>query len=237
MKHVYTLNSKTKLTDVVEVDVQPNAVDLRVEKIFQTNPSTFVLSEDKKTHRGSKELPTRRFQDEDDWWCLQPGYYEVHFKNKIKVAKGEAGFVITRSTLVRNGVYIISGLYDSGYEGGMVAGLHVTTSPFYVKKWTRLGQYLSFDAEMIKMYDGAYGTRNVIRKNQEYVERLEKRAKGLTKNPLDNLIKFPKGKPKPKEVEFVNDEDEEMPKPSRNIHETVEDQIKSEVDELKGILD
>jgi hypothetical protein len=119
----------------------------------------------------------------------------------------------------------------------MVAGLHVTTSPFYVKKWTRLGQYLSFDAEMIRMYDGSYGTKNVIRKNQEYVERLEKRAKGLTKNPLDNLIKFPKGKPKAKEVEFVNDEEEETPKPPRNIHETVEDQIKLEVDELKGILD
>ena len=38
-------------------------------------------------------------------------------ENIVSIEEGYAGFVITRSTLNRNGVFITSGLYDSGYHG------------------------------------------------------------------------------------------------------------------------
>ena len=77
--------------------------------------------------------------------------------NIITVGEGEAGFVITRSTLNRNGVYITSGLYDSGYNGVMAGALHVTSGPFKVKVNTRIGQFLLFKAESLHLYDGDYG--------------------------------------------------------------------------------
>ena len=46
----------SKLTNVDEVDVQPNAVDLRLGKVFKIKNETFALSEDYKVHRGSEEL-------------------------------------------------------------------------------------------------------------------------------------------------------------------------------------
>ena len=79
------------------------------------------------------------------------------FKNIVTIAEGEAGFVITRSTLNRNGVYLTSGLYDSGYQGIMAGALHVTSGPFKVKEGTRLGQFLLFEAESLSLYDGDYG--------------------------------------------------------------------------------
>ena len=39
----------------------------------------------------------------------------------------------------------------------MAGVLHVTTGTARIKKGTRVGQYLSFDAEALTMYNGDYG--------------------------------------------------------------------------------
>lgn len=151
---LHIMNSKTSfLTNVQQGDTQPNAVDLRVDKIFSIKPSLFVIDEEKKLHRGSsEELP-----DEQGYWHLDEGTYEIVMENMITVGEGEAGWVITRSTLNRNGVFITSGLYDSGYRGVMAGALHVTTGPLRIKKGTRVGQFLLFKSETLKLYDGSYG--------------------------------------------------------------------------------
>lgn len=153
MKHVYGPNSKTKLTNVEEKDIQPNAVDLKLEKVFQILPNEFEISNDHKKHRGTEEL----VPDAEGYFTLYQGSYEIVMENLINVGKGEAGWVITRSTLNRNGCFITSGLYDSGYHGVMAGVLHVTVGTARIKKGTRVGQYLSFDAESLHMYDGDYG--------------------------------------------------------------------------------
>jgi deoxycytidine triphosphate deaminase len=78
-------------------------------------------------------------------------------ENIIHVGAGEAGWVITRSTLNRNGLFLTSGLYDSGYHGVMAGVLHVTIGNARIKRGTRIGQYLSFEAEALSQYDGDYG--------------------------------------------------------------------------------
>ena len=153
MKHIHSPNSRSTLTNVNDNDVQPNAVDLRVEKIFSVQTKEFIISEDMKEHRGSEEIQP----DMDDWFYLEPGHYEVIMQNIINVGKDEAGWVITRSTLNRNGLFLTSGLYDTGYNGVMAGMLHVTIGPARIKKGTRIGQYLNFEAESIKEYDGSYG--------------------------------------------------------------------------------
>jgi len=140
---------------VKEGDSQPNAVDLRVDKIYKMNDeAVFEISNEHKKHRGTKyELNP----DRQGYFFLEPGHYEVVMENIIHVGEGEAGWVITRSTLNRNGLFITSGLYDSGYHGAMAGVLHVMVGPARIKKGTRIGQYLSFDAESLALYDGDYG--------------------------------------------------------------------------------
>lgn len=153
MKHVAGKDSKTKLTNVQDGDVQPNAIDLRLDKVFSINNKTFELSNDHKKHRGSEEV----HPDQDGYFTLPQGSYEVVMENIIHVGEGEAGWVITRSTLNRNGCYITSGLYDSGYHGVMAGVLHISVGEARIKKGTRIGQYLSFDAEALHNYNGDYG--------------------------------------------------------------------------------
>lgn len=153
MIHISDPNNQSKLTNVQPDDVQPNAVDLRLGKVFKIKDAPFVLSEEKKSHRGSVEIEP----DVNGFWTLEPGTYEVVMENIIEVGADEAGWVITRSTLNRNGVFITSGLYDSGYHGVMAGAMHVTTGVFSVQKGTRVGQFLLFKAQSLHKYDGSYG--------------------------------------------------------------------------------
>jgi deoxycytidine triphosphate deaminase len=153
MLHICSNDTASTLTEVQDVDVQPNACDLRVDKIFSINPNVFLINEEKKVHRGSTELQP----DHDGYWHLDEGTYEIVMQNIISVGEGEAGWVITRSTLNRNGVFITSGLYDSGYHGVMAGALHVTCGPMKIQRGTRVGQFLLFKSQTLKMYNGDYG--------------------------------------------------------------------------------
>tara|TARA_A100000171_G_scaffold11495_1_gene9393 strand:- start:5458 stop:5973 length:516 start_codon:yes stop_codon:yes gene_type:complete len=154
VKHILSQTNDCELTGVQEGDSQPNAVDLRVKKIFTIHKaSRFELGEGVKLHRRtSEELP-----DKDGWWDLQRGTYEIVMENIVSIEEGYAGFVITRSTLNRNGVFITSGLYDSGYHGVMAGCLHVRVGPMRLQKGTRVGQFLLFEAETLSLYNGSYG--------------------------------------------------------------------------------
>lgn len=163
MKHIKGNNSRSVLTGVQEGDVQPNAVDLRLAKVFSIRNSVFEVTNDTKIHRGSDEVQP----DADGFFNLTPGSYEIVMENEIGVGDSEAGWVIVRSTLNRNGVFITSGLYDDGYgfnvatgefTGGAMAGcMHVNVGMARIKQGTRVAQYLSFDAESLHKYDGDYG--------------------------------------------------------------------------------
>lgn len=153
MKHIMGENSKSSLTSVQEGDVQPNAVDLRLGKVFAIKEAVFEVSNEHKKHRGSEEIQP----DASGYYNLEPGSYEVVMENIIQVGDDEAGWVITRSTLNRNGCFLTSGLYDTGYHGVMAGVLHVSVGTARIKQGTRIGQYLSFNAEALHHYDGDYG--------------------------------------------------------------------------------
>lgn len=155
MKHILGPESRSTLTCVEDGDSQPNAVDLRLGKVFKIKDKLFEVSNTVKVHRGTDELTP----DADGFFFLEPGRYEVVMENIIHVGDGEAGWVITRSTLNRNGLYLTSGLYDTGYHGVMAAVLHVTVGPARIKQGTRIGQYLSFEAEALSNYSGDYGLK------------------------------------------------------------------------------
>jgi deoxycytidine triphosphate deaminase len=154
MKHIMGKTSRSTLTMVDPESIQPNAVDLKLDKVYKIKEDLFEISNDHKKHRGTDyEIQP----DRNGYFFLEPGHYEVVMENIVHVGESEAGWVITRSTLNRNGLFLTSGLYDSMYHGTMAGVLHVTIGPARIKKGTRVGQYLSFDAEMLHGYDGDYG--------------------------------------------------------------------------------
>lgn len=182
MKHIMGSDSRSTLTNVQEGDVQPNAVDLRLGKVFKMSQSTFIIDEKQKIHRGSYEMKA----DGQGYYNLPEGHYEVVMENMIVVGEKEAGWVITRSTLNRNGVFLTSGLYDSGYDGVMAGVMHVTCGPMRIQKGTRIGQYLSFNAEALHSYNGSYGRNkqhDIKYQTEAYNQQQELKALGIEIDP------------------------------------------------------
>jgi deoxycytidine triphosphate deaminase len=149
--------TSTKITDVEKGDVQPNAVDIRLEEVEKIEPSDFILDEIDKKHRITSKLPVQA----DGFYVLEPGSYKIIMRNKVEIGESEAGVVISRSSLIRNGVYLCSGLYDTGYKGSMVALMVVTTGTAKIKKGARVGQYLILESESNGTYQGNYGEKSV----------------------------------------------------------------------------
>jgi len=149
--------TSTKITNVEKGDVQPNAVDIRLEEVEKIESSDFVLDEIDKKHRITSKMPVQT----DGFYVLQPGSYKIIMKNNVEIGESEAGVVISRSSLIRNGVYLCSGLYDTGYKGSMVALMVVTSGTAKIKKGTRVGQYLILESESNGTYQGNYGEKSV----------------------------------------------------------------------------
>jgi len=143
-------------TEVAPLDaemMQPNAVDLRAGRVFRRMAGTFTLDGDHKGHLPETEI----LPDEKGFFNLKTGYYEVEFLQRVAMGMDEAGWVVVRSSLMRNGIKVYSALYDSGYVGKMVAGLEVPDGVvFRFPKGERIAQFVVCAAQSLKGYNGSY---------------------------------------------------------------------------------
>lgn len=152
------VHSKQFVSDLSDDCIQPNAVDLKISKLLLITSEPFVLTDTHKQNRHKSEVPM--FPDPKDntknIWHLYPGSYEFETEHYVNVPEGTAGWIIPRSTLNRNGVFITSGLYDSGFKNFIGGVMHITSGEVFLSPQTRIGQFVTLKAETDHNYDGQY---------------------------------------------------------------------------------
>jgi len=160
---INTNESTTKLSNIDDDCVQQAAVDLRLENIWKME-GEFLIDEERKQHRTTTQLTT----NEDGYFELQPGSYEVSFDHDISIGADEAAYIVTRSTLARNGVFVVSGLWDPKFEGRGGCCLHVSGGHMKIKPGTRIGQFVTWKVLNAQgEYDGSYGLDKTTGKPKE----------------------------------------------------------------------
>lgn len=150
------------ISNIDDKCIQPNAVDIRVSemKIIDDIEHTYssyhdqllVISEDGTEHKKKPDLVL----DSDGFWHLYRGTYEFSTQHYVTVPHGYAGYLITRSSLNRNGVFILSGLYDSGFTGYVGGTLYNLGGRMKIQYGTRICQFVLLKAETAKLYTGQY---------------------------------------------------------------------------------
>lgn len=152
---IHSLSETSKSKFIFEQDddsLQPNAFDFRISRVFRFKTDLFELrKDDSKTHRKQEEI----LPDGNGFWVLTSGDYNVLTDIECKISEGEAGFVIQRSSLNRNGIFLTSGLYDSGFNNTLGCVMHVN-GVFKVQRGSRIGQFILTKAETLKLYNGSY---------------------------------------------------------------------------------
>lgn len=153
--------------------IQPNAIDFTIDRVFTTNTAeSGVFKVADVTVDGVvktvKEFPKffelQPAEDVDPkfdrvpLWTLYPRQaFDFLSDFYVEVPEGVAALLIVRSTFNRAGVFVTSGLYDSGYKGNIGAALHNNgNTTAYVGKGTRVGQIIFVQSESVGSYAGGY---------------------------------------------------------------------------------
>lgn len=139
--------------------IQPNGVDLRVDKLYEVHGKVQVPHDGKVAH----ELQIREIEPKTNWFQIKPtagNLYYADFVEEISVPGGWCATLITRSSLVRSGVDVVSGLWDSGFSGKLGCCLRIA-APIEIEWGARLCQVMFHESKFNgHLYDGRYQNSN-----------------------------------------------------------------------------
>ena len=154
---IHPVNASTEVTNIDETMIQPNTIDLRVDKVYRIGAGAMHMDEDKKEHRKSIE---QKVDENGNFVLDQSACYEIQSNQHVDIAEGEIAILIGRSTFNRNGVLIISSIYDSGFKDYAGATLYNIGGETTLKPNTRFAHLVIAKAETLHKYDGDYGEKN-----------------------------------------------------------------------------
>ena len=129
--------------------VQPNGVDLTLDAVFeQVEPG--------RIGRNGKSVGEReRVDDEDDIFRLSPGGYVVRYAEIVRIPDGHVGFLLPRSSLLRNSCMLDTAVWDAGYEG-RGEGLLEVHHGIELEVGARIAQLVLAEAAHRETYEGDY---------------------------------------------------------------------------------
>lgn len=113
-----------------------------VAEYLQVNPITFA--------EGRREFR------------LLPGSYSLTFEQGVKLPSGKTAFIRHRSSILRCGAIITSGVYDPGFEVDEMGAVMIVTQPITIEVGARVAQIIIFDNFDAELYAGQWqGTKDV----------------------------------------------------------------------------
>jgi deoxycytidine triphosphate deaminase len=148
-----------KVTDIKK-HLQPNAIDFDCAAIYHMpNPEDeyAFLSENAKDMASWRKLNTTHNDTFGDVWYLEQGHcYDFSSNFYVELPVGVAAELVIRSTLNRNGTFLTSGLYDSGFKGSIAGMLHIRGCKLLLAPNTRIGQIKFVQSDSVGTYAGGY---------------------------------------------------------------------------------
>ncbi len=133
----------------VDAQVQPNGVDLTVNAIYeQVSPG--------RIDRTEKTLGERTaVEPHDGYYQLSPGSYIAQYGETVHIPPEHIGFILPRSSLMRNSCMLHTAVWDAGYEG-KGEGLLTVGHDIEIQDAARIGQFVLAAADHAGLYGGDY---------------------------------------------------------------------------------
>jgi dUTP pyrophosphatase len=144
-----TTNNKGKSAQV--------GYDLTVKDIKTINGGTL--------HKDKTEL--EEYSDviktnNDDYFILSPGAYSLTFEQGIKLDNKHTAIIRHRSSILRMGAIITSGVYDPGFEVDEMGAVLINSKPISIQKGARVAQVIISENHSAELYDGQWqGSKDV----------------------------------------------------------------------------
>lgn len=150
------------LTGFEEKNMQQQGVDIRIAKINKIKGKVGVVPEEGKTvlpeYEPIQPLHYKKGEGERIYgWMLGPGVYDIEFVEGVKVDSFHAMKPLTRSSLVRMGSRIDSGLYDAGFNTEHCGAMLYVSHPVIIAVNARVAQIVCLESdEVSNLYNGQF---------------------------------------------------------------------------------
>ncbi len=149
-----------QLGDVDPEQVQPNGVDLRLDAVLELVEPGSITREG--TTIGEREPLTSVALGADEngaevseGYRLEPGGYILQYAEPVAIPEEHVGFVLPRSSLMRNGAMLNTAVWDAGYSG-RGEGLLQVHHEIALERGARVAQLVLASADHEGIYDGNY---------------------------------------------------------------------------------
>ena len=93
---------------------------------------------------------------------LAPGTYSLTFEQGCKLTTNTTAFIRHRSSVLRCGAIITSGVYDPGFEVEEMGGVMIATKDISIERGARVAQIVMFENYTAEAYNGQWqGAKDV----------------------------------------------------------------------------
>lgn len=89
-------------------------------------------------------------------WAIPKGVYSVTFNEGGKIPVEHCGWFVPRSSIIRTGNDLRSGLYDAGFEAENFGAILIVNQPVFIEINARIAQFLVSTAVSSELYDGQW---------------------------------------------------------------------------------
>lgn len=128
--------------------------DLTLKGVKKVNGG-IVMSEKTIVDEYTEVLPSRNL-NEKLVFKLEPGTYSLTFEQGVKLPTNRTAFIRHRSSILRCGGIITSGVYDPGFEVDEMGGVLIATQPIIIEKGARVAQIIMLENVSAEAYDGQF---------------------------------------------------------------------------------
>lgn len=134
--------------------------DLTLKGVKKINGG-IVMSEKTIVDEYTEVLPSKNL-NEKLVFKLEPGTYSLTFEQGVKLPTNRTAFIRHRSSILRCGGIITSGVYDPGFEVDEMGGVLIATQPIIIEKGARVAQIIMFQNMSAEAYDGQFqGSKDI----------------------------------------------------------------------------
>lgn len=121
-----------------------------------------VVMQDKTVVGNYTEITPNINSDGKFIYKLEPGTYSLTFEQGISLPNNKTAFIRHRSSILRCGGIITSGVYDPGFQVDEMGAVLLATESIIIEKGARVAQVIVFENNPAELYDGQWqGSKDV----------------------------------------------------------------------------
>lgn len=136
------------------IQCQQNGVDLHVKEFYELTSSGTIYKNRSIISEKRNILPTKCA--EGTFWYFPAGYYGVTFYEGVNLPAAVSAEIKVRSSLLRSGVIIKSGWFDSGFHTEHLGCFALINREVDIEEGSRVAQIVFYHSDSCKLYNGQF---------------------------------------------------------------------------------